>query len=696
MQRKLGAARRRFTASWCAVSMDTMGAAMNRQSRPSLVSSLRSFSKAASAAAVVVGCAVVAGWLFDVAILRRFAPSWHPMRANAGVAFILLGVSAWLLQERSGYPLGRTRRSVAQGAAAVAAALGLATLLEFVFGWDLGIDVLLLTKPVDIPGVVHPERMGPNTALSSFLLGCGLVILDVETRSRVRPAPFFVLATGLIALLACVGHIYGATFLSGIEPYAITSENGAIMFLVLSAGVLSARPERGVMEILTSDGPGGIAARRLLPLFIGLTVLIGWIVLLGSREGVYSRESALSVLAVCVIVVFIPIVLSTSRSLHRAYVARHQAEEALRESEERYRTVADYTYDWEFWLGPDAKLIYVSPSCERITGHDPSVFLDDPALMGKIVHPDDRKLWDDHFRESLESREVLRVDFRIVRPDGEERWIGHICHPAYGADGRPLGRRASNRDITERKRAEEQIAELHEHLARRAALLQAANKELEAFSYSVSHDLRAPLRSVDGFSSALLEDYADKLDEQGRNHLERIRAASRRMAQLIDDLLKLSRLTRREMRREPVDLSALAQTIATELQNTEPERRVEFVIEPGLVADGDAHLLGIVLENLLNNAWKFTAKHPRATIEVGTTRRDGERAYFVRDDGAGFDPAYADKLFGVFQRLHPADEFAGAGIGLATVQRIVYRHGGRVWAEGEVEKGATFYFTLPA
>jgi signal transduction histidine kinase len=225
--------------------------------------------------------------------------------------------------------------------------------------------------------------------------------------------------------------------------------------------------------------------------------------------------------------------------------------------------------------------------------------------------------------------------------------------------------------------------------------LEGANKELEAFSYSVSHDLRAPLRTIDGFSQILLEDYADRLDEEGEDYLGRVRAASQHMDNLIDDLLDLSRVSRGPLRRETVDLSALAMGIIDELRRSQPEREVEFVIEEGIVAFADANLLAVALENLLGNAWKFTFKQPHARIEFGSVPHEGgTRAYFVRDDGAGFDMAYADKLFGAFQRLHGSEEFEGTGIGLATVQRIVRRHGGRVWAEGEVGQGATFFFTL--
>ena len=260
-------------------------------------------------------------------------------------------------------------------------------------------------------------------------------------------------------------------------------------------------------------------------------------------------------------------------------------------------------------------------------------------------------------------------------------------------------------NLIERKRVQKELEKHREHLEELVdertkevqeanTELAAVNKELEAFSYSVSHDLRAPLRSIDGFSQVLIEDYPDRLDEQGKDYLNRVRSASQRMAQLIDDMLNLSRVTCSEMKPETVDLSALAQTVVAEFKERQPERQVEFIITEGLVANGDQRLLGAMLENLLENAWKFTSTHPSARIEFGVTQVEGKETFFVCDDGVGFDMTYADKLFGAFQRLHALSEFPGTGIGLATVQRIIHRHGGRVWAEGEVEKGATFYFTL--
>jgi PAS domain S-box-containing protein len=290
-------------------------------------------------------------------------------------------------------------------------------------------------------------------------------------------------------------------------------------------------------------------------------------------------------------------------------------------------------------------------------------------------------------RETLAAGRVVEIAEEPIQTALGTRWLHTKKVPLLDAAGRPQYLLGISHDITERKQV---IAELS--AAKSAA--EDANRELEAFSYSVAHDLRTPLRAIDGFSQALTEDYGDRLDAEGRRYLVRVRESAQRMAELIDDLLTLSRVTRSELRRDRVDLSALAHTVLATLQRLDPERRVEVVIAPGLVVDADPHLAAIALDNLLGNAWKFTAKRSDARIELGQTVRDGIAACYVRDNGAGFDMAYRDKLFGVFQRLHPEAEFPGTGIGLATVARIARRHRGRIWAEAAPGAGATFYFTL--
>ena len=301
----------------------------------------------------------------------------------------------------------------------------------------------------------------------------------------------------------------------------------------------------------------------------------------------------------------------------------------------------------------------------------------------EFVHPEDRAATVAEIDKLAHKIPTLHFENRYRGKNGLYRWLAWTCAP-----DRTGTIFAVARDVTEEKQSREALEHAKEAADR-------ANRELDAFCHSVAHDLRAPLRSLDGFSLALLEDFADRLDDEGKKHLSFIREAAQQMAQLIDDLLALSRVTRSELEREPVDLTDLARATVSRLQSRHAGRRVHVTIQEGLAGLGDPRLLTLVFDNLLGNAWKFTSKRDHARIEFGARAQDGCPVYFVADNGAGFDMTYANKLFGVFQRLHAASEFEGNGVGLATVQRIIGRHGGRVWAEAEVERGATFYFTLP-
>ncbi len=296
---------------------------------------------------------------------------------------------------------------------------------------------------------------------------------------------------------------------------------------------------------------------------------------------------------------------------------------------------------------------------------------------------------------AIETKTRQMLETNLATPK-KEYWVIMNLIPLLTDEGDVWQLLLISQDITERKQAEERANSLNERLRRQAEQLAVANREMEAFSYSVSHDLRAPLRSIDGFSAALLEDFSDKLGEEGGDYLERIRAAAQRMGHLIDDLLNLSRASRAEMRQRTVDLSVIAKDILNDLRKMDPSREVETAVQEGITAEGDPDLLRQTLDNLLRNAWKFTSKTVHARIEFGAARENGHTVYFVRDNGAGFDMRYSDRLFIPFRRLHSEDEFPGTGIGLSIISRIVHRHGGEIWAEGAVGEGAAFFFTLHA
>lgn len=294
----------------------------------------------------------------------------------------------------------------------------------------------------------------------------------------------------------------------------------------------------------------------------------------------------------------------------------------------------------------------------------------------------------------LDGEDYLEYETEKRRYDGTKITCSATIKPYQGSDDELYGIVEDFKDITDRKRSEEKIKKLNENLMRQTVELVAINKELEAFSYSVSHDLRTPLRSIDGFSQALIEDYADKLDEEGRDYINRVRNATQHMGRIIDDLLKLSRITRHPLEKEKVNISDLSKSIIDDLKKEDSKRDVKFDISDDILVIGDKRLLRMALENIIGNAWKFTTKKSNAIIEMGKIRKNNQDVFFVRDNGAGFDMKYVDKLFVPFQRLHSDEEFDGIGIGLGIVNRIVHRHGGEIWAEGKEGEGATFYFSL--
>jgi PAS domain S-box-containing protein len=359
---------------------------------------------------------------------------------------------------------------------------------------------------------------------------------------------------------------------------------------------------------------------------------------------------------------------------------------------------------WE-WNISDDKLSW-SDELYAIYGLDPCRLQPSRELFFQLVPEEEHAALRQHMESALRGGAVLvEEEYSIKRPDGEQRLIQGRAQIFRDENGQPLRMVGVEQDVTERRQvelalrdAEKHLKALNEELERRVEQrthqLEAANRELESFSYSVSHDLRAPLRSVDGFSQILLRDHAEKLDETGRDYLRRVARAAKRMGELIDDLLQLSRVGRSELKKETVDLSGMVCSVGREIQAINPQRQVEWVIQPGVRVEADSRLMHAMLENLLRNAWKFSAKQTAARIEFGTLQQDGQRVLFVRDNGAGFDMQYAAKLFAPFQRLHRAEEFEGTGVGLAIVQRIVNHHGGRIWAESAPGQGATFYFTV--
>ncbi len=799
---------------------------MASQLNSRLLSSYRNGSRAAGGVVLAVGFLVLVGWQFDIPALKSGLSGLATMKANIALGFILCGISLWSLNYT---PTKKPIRIIANACAAIVVLIAALTLGEYLSNRDFGIDQLLFQDSSAASGTAFPGRMSPVTALNFLLLGAALILIDNRWSKWLSES--LVITALMITGAAVIGYIYGVSSLYQIGVYSSIALHTALTFILLCLGILCARPEHGLISILSTEGAAGILARRLLPATIGIPIALGWLFLAGQRMGLYDTAFGTALYALSNVIVFSALIWWNTHLLHRADVERGQAERALSLTEQRSRALIENSWDAIALFDADGTILYGSPSTVQILGYSLDEFIgrnafeliheEDQALVtqrltlslqqpgghvsvyARLLHKNGEWRWLEgvftnlldepsvqaivnnyhDFTERKEAEAALQrmndeleiqvqertaalsqanmllqmlldhmpdhiyfkdaqsrfirnsrsqaralglsdpaeaigksdfdffphaqlsyekeqeiiqsgkplVDLEewVVWPDGRETWVLTTKVPLFDQTGQIVGTFGISRDITERKQAEAAL--------QKAKLeLEAANKELEAFSYSVSHDLRAPLRSVDGFSQALLEDFGELLPPEGRNFVERVRSSAQRMAELIDDLLNLSRVTRAQIKSVPVDLTRLAENIAAELQRTHPERSVKFRIAPNLIVRGDPHLLQVVLENFLNNAWKYTSKQEQAEIEFGSRDENDESIYFVRDNGAGFDMAYADKLFGAFQRLHAMTEFPGTGVGLATVQRIIHRHGGRVWAEGAVEQGATFFFTLPA
>jgi PAS domain S-box-containing protein len=635
--------------------------------------------RAAGAVAAAVAVLALVGWALGSATLTAFHPRLTPMNPATALALLLGGASLWLSAKPE-------LRLAARSAAVVMASIGLVRLAGYLGGHGVAIDTLLF--PGQLAAVPHgPNRMAPNTALNLLLLGLALCALHGETARGHGAAQHLAAAAGVVTLLVVTGYGYAATGLMRVASFVPMALNTALACGVLCVGVLFARPDRGPVAVLTSPRAGGNAARRLVVAALGIPWLLGWLCLWGERAGLYDAEFGVSLFAVSTMVVLATAVWWTARSLDRADAERQRADKVLEAQAAEIRDLYDrapcgyHSLDaaGTFVRVNATELAWLGYTAEEVVGRMSFADLLSPAGKAAFV---------EHFAAFKERGTIGELEFELVRRDGSQLPVLLSATAIRDGEGRYVASRSILFDITHRKEAERELARLHAELEDRAA-------QLEAFSYSVSHDLRAPLRAIDGYARILVEDHADRLDAEARRVLGVICDNARHMGRLIDDLLTFSRLGRKEVEKSPVDMASLARSVVDELRLLEPDRRVAVTIGSLPPALADPAMIRQVLTNVVANAWKFTRGRAEATIEVTGAAGPRETTYRVRDNGAGFDMQYASKLFGVFQRLHRADQFEGTGVGLAIVHRIVQRHGGRVWAHGAVDRGATFTFTLP-
>jgi PAS domain S-box-containing protein len=645
---------------------------------PSLFSaSLRQVSKAIALTAATFGLVVMAGWLLAIPALTN-ALSGITMKFNTALALGAAGVSLFLWAPE---PTPSIRRQAGRAAAMVPLLIGGLTLVQYLAGIDLGIDQLLFHEPPGVAGTLAPGRMTPNTSAALILLGAALMLFDWTSRAGGWPAGWLAVLSGAIGLTSLID--FALLTLEGSDAinvgvYRQMARYTAWLLVGFAFGVSFARPNLGLVRTTMARTAGGAVARQLLPAAFVIPLLLGWLRYRGELQGWYDKSFGVAGMAVVTLLLLMAVIVRTSEVLNRSDEARKQGEDALRVWANIFKHAG-----WGVATAtPDGKqLVMMNETFAAMHGSTIQALVGTPVAE---LFPAELRAGVADRLAQIRGETHVTFETRHLRKDGTTFPVLADLVAVREEQGAGIFPALNVQDITGLKRVEEELRR-----AKEAA--EATGRELEAFSYSVSHDLRAPLRSIDGFSQALLEDYGATLDETAQDHLRRVRKAAQRMSELIDDLLQLSKVTRSELKKERVDLTAVAHEVAAELILARPKPAVALEIDEGLYAWCDRRLVRVVLENLLSNAWKFTSKREGAIVRF---KAAADGSFYVEDNGAGFDMAYANKLFGAFQRLHAAKDFEGTGIGLATVFRVVQRHGGKVWAEGKPGQGAKFSFTL--
>lgn len=631
----------------------------------------------AAIATISIGMIAVIGWIFDIPTFRSVFPGFVIMRANTALGLIACGTALLLLRREAASELQKRTGQVLAG---IAVLLGLLTLSETVFGWNIGIDEALFQDTFTAPEL-HPGRVSPVGATCFVLLGLALLLLG-----RI-PGQFLSLGCTFLVLLTIIGYVSDVESLYRIEGYSSIAPHTAFTFLILSLGILAVRPDRGIMNIITSDTPSGRTLRIVLPMGIVFPIILGWLVERAGALWHLNSTSTTSILITLLILLYAVLLYANAATLSRAEVI-------LRESEERYRTLFE-TMDQGFCVvemiydangkAVDYRFTEINPAFEKHTGLHNAI-----GVTIRQMVPNHDAHWFEIYGNVAETGESIQFENPA---DAMQRYYDVFAFRVGGEGSRKVGILFT--DITARKKSDKEIERLNNELHQRVIDLQLSNRELESFSYSVSHDLRAPLRGIDGYTRILIETYEELLDVEGKRICGIISSEAQRMGKLLDGLLMFSRFGRQEIQTSVIDMKALIVQIFNELTRFDTREHLDFRIGELPPTLGDALLVRQMWVNLLSNAIKFSSKREKPVIEIGATQSENETTYFIRDNGAGFDMRYADKLFGVFQRLHSEREFEGTGAGLAITHRIVQRHSGRIWSESEVDKGTVFYVSLP-
>lgn len=616
------------------------------------------------------------GWSFDIEVFKRILPNSVAMNPMTAICFILSAISFLLLTSKKKL---RTQLIAGKTLAIIVLLIGMQLFFGYIFGYKSIIDQLFFSSKLQQENGDHlGNMMAPNTAFGFILTSIGLLLLDFETRNKAMPTQFLALVLALLALLAEFGYLYGLGIFYTLPTFIPMAFHTAFNFFLMSFALLFVHPKKGVMATFTSTKTGGVVFRTFIIPSVVFPMLMGYV-----NEYAMSKEHLPHSLAniflfYSIVIGFVFIMYHLAKLLNRKDTIRKKMEDDLVESNQKFKNLFDFA-PFPMWVYDIETLRFLEVNKVAITRYGYTLEEFKSMSIGDIRPKEDIPKMLQSVKERIEGNETKGSNWRHKLKDG--RIIDVLVTSQLIVNEGRQACLVAAKDITEQLKAEEQI--------------KALNKELEAFTFSVAHDLRAPLRIIDGYSGVLREDYSAALDVEGNRLLNIISTNTQQMGQLIDDLLNLSRVGRASLHCTKIDMLNLVEKCVEQQLLFDTEKKVTININNLEPAYCDGFLMKSVFNNLISNAIKYSCKKEVPIIDIGSYLHEDEIIYFVKDNGVGFDMKHADKLFGVFQRLHIVNEFEGTGVGLAIVQRIVSKHGGRVWANAVKDEGATFYFSLP-
>jgi PAS domain S-box-containing protein len=655
-------------------------------------------------AVVMIAVSVLCGWLFSVAFFNHPISQWITMNPATAVAFIFSGSSFLLFNTKIH---SKTKHTLASVLAGCVCLIGILKLIELFTGIELGLDSILRSIGSARINETILNTMSGTTALCFILVGFSLFLVNMDVFPNPILAHLLVFITALISLFSL---LYSLMSSEGSDPFLTPlSIHTSLCFLFLSVSVLFIEHDKGLFKQFSGHLSGGLTARYLVPIAILLPCLLGYLRIQGEHLGLFSSEFGTALYTIVIIALSVFVIRFNSSILNKRDTGRDLVEQKLGsinaelearvkartddvvKNEKIYKTIASNIPNSAiFILDQEERFQLIEGDAIEKLGYSKVNMLHKKAEA--VIPPHRYQVLGPLYKRVLKG-EQFSMQRRV---NGLDLFVQYI--PLIATDGGENTAMIISLDITDIKIGENEIRELNRKLEKKvensSEQILAANKELEAFSYSVSHDLRAPLRAIDGYARMLEEDYSKQLDEEGRRLLETVQSNAKRMGVLIDSLLSFSRLGKKELVKTTVNMTGNASAALTEINKT-LVHRAAIMIEDLEPAFADYSMMSQVFINLISNALKFSSKVEKPVVRIHSERVNNEIVYSVKDNGVGFDMQYVGKLFNVFQRLHSLEDFEGTGVGLAIVQRIVKKHGGRVWAESKLGEGATFYFTLP-